>query len=208
MRAFACFSNFRLSLVSSPDYISCEVLLKRGYNKECDYWSLGVVLYEMLVGYPPFYAEDALKTCRKILNWRETLRFPPEANVSWAAKNLIQSLVCDAKYRLGAKLGMEEFKEHPFFEGIDWGNLHQMKPPFLPELRGPTDTRYFEDHKPLPNSDTGGQQTTRPSYLKDPAVEEFIGFTFKRYNPDEAPAGRRGALTSSLFEDPNQAAHD
>lgn len=178
--------------------------MKRGYNKECDYWSIGVVLYEMLVGYPPFYAEDALKTCRKILNWRETLRFPPEANISWAAKNLIQSLICDAKYRFGAKNGMDEFRDHPFFEGVNWDNISSMKPPFLPDLRGPTDTRYFEDHKPLPqNGNAAEHQPQRPTYKKDPAVEEFIGFTFKRYNPEEAPAGRRGALNPAMFENPD-----
>lgn len=183
--------------------------MKRGYSKECDYWSLGVVLYEMLVGYPPFYAEDALKTCRKILNWRETLRFPPEAKLSWAAKNLIQSLVCDAKYRLGAKNGMADFLDHPFFNGIDWDNLFSMKPPFLPELNGPTDTRYFEDQKPLPqNGPPQERKTARPSYIKEPQEEEFIGFTYKRYNPNEAPAGRRRGLTASLFENPDPSVQE
>lgn len=192
-----------MCLCYSPDYISCEILLKRGYNKECDYWSLGVVLYEMLVGYPPFYAEDALKTCRKILNWEETLRFPPEAVLSFEAKDLIHRLICDSKNRLGATEGIEEFKAHPFFKGIDWNNLHRMTPPFIPELDGPTDTRYFEDQKPIQSRGASGQPA-RKSYLKEPAAEEFIGFTFKRYNANEAPPGRRGGLSSSLFEDPNE----
>lgn len=177
--------------------------MKRGYNKECDYWSLGVVLYEMLVGYPPFYAEEALKTCRKILNWRETLQFPPEAKISWAAKNLIQSLICEAKYRLGARNGIDDFKDHPFFKGVDWDNLANTKPPFLPDLRGPTDTRYFEEQKPLSQNGATAEPASRPTYLKDPAAEEFIGFTFKRYNPNEAPAGRRAGLSRAMFEDPN-----
>lgn len=176
--------------------------MKRGYNKECDYWSLGVVLYEMLVGYPPFYAEDALKTCRKILNWSQELHFPPEAKISWAAKNLIQSLLCDAEYRLGAKRGVDDFRDHPFFEGIDWANLQNMTPPFVPTLDGEEDCRYFDDYKPL----SGGtnDRASRPTYLKDPAAEEFIGFTFKRYNANEAPPGRRGGLNKSMFDNPDQ----
>lgn len=192
------------STVGTPDYISCEVLMKRGYNKECDYWSLGVVLYEMLIGYPPFYAEDALKTCRKILNWKETLKFPAEANISWAAKNLISSLLCDAEYRIGAKRGLEDFRTHPFFKGVDWDRLHSVRPPFVPELSGPTDVRYFEEHQPVPADGSVQVSTTqsRASYLKQPGAEEFIGFTFKRYNPNEAPAGRRSALSMSMFDEP------
>lgn len=55
-----------MSTVGTPDYIAPEVLTKKGYGKECDWWSLGVVLYETLIGYPPFYADDAVKTCKKV----------------------------------------------------------------------------------------------------------------------------------------------
>jgi hypothetical protein len=55
--------------VGTPDYIAPEVLLKKGYGMECDWWSLGAIMYEMLCGYPPFYSDDPLSTCRKIVNW-------------------------------------------------------------------------------------------------------------------------------------------
>lgn len=64
--------------MGTPDYIAPEVLLKKGYGMECDWWSLGAILYEMVVGYPPFYSDDPMGTCRKIISWRSYLRFPPE----------------------------------------------------------------------------------------------------------------------------------
>ena len=73
-----CLCLQAYSTVGTPDYIAPEVLTKTGYGMECDWWSLGAIMYEMMVGYPPFYSEDPLSTCRKIVNWRSTLRFPPE----------------------------------------------------------------------------------------------------------------------------------
>jgi serine/threonine kinase 38 len=67
--------------VGTPDYIAPEVLLKKGYGMECDWWSLGAIMYEMVVGYPPFYSDDPLTTCRKIVNWRMFLKFPEEIQV-------------------------------------------------------------------------------------------------------------------------------
>ena len=66
------------SMVGTPDYIAPEVLSKKGYGVECDWWSLGAIMYEMVLGYPPFYSEDPMVTCSKIINWRKFLRFAPE----------------------------------------------------------------------------------------------------------------------------------
>ncbi|GMP99369.1 hypothetical protein CsSME_00046859 [Camellia sinensis var. sinensis] len=97
------------STVGTPDYIAPEVLLKKGYAMECDWWSLGAIMYEMLVGYPPFYSDDAMSTCRKIVNWRTNLKFPDEARLSLEAKDLISKLLCNVNQRLGSK-GADEIK--------------------------------------------------------------------------------------------------
>ena len=74
------------STVGTPDYIAPEVLSQRGYGKECDWWSLGVILFECVAGYPPFYADEPMQTCRKIVNWRQTFVFPEEATKSVSAE--------------------------------------------------------------------------------------------------------------------------
>ncbi len=78
------------STVGTPDYIAPEVFLQTGYNSTCDWWSLGVIMFEMLVGYPPFCSENPQETYKKIMAWRETLVFPPEVPVSEAAKETIR----------------------------------------------------------------------------------------------------------------------
>ncbi len=76
--------------MGTPDYIAPEVFAQTGYGQECDWWSLGVIMYECLVGYPPFYAEDPMATCRKIVKWKQTLNFPAEAKLSRDAEDLIR----------------------------------------------------------------------------------------------------------------------
>ena len=77
----------------TPDYIAPEVFLQTGYDKTCDWWSLGVIMYEMLIGYPPFCSESPQETYAKIMKWKDTLVFPPEVPISEAAKETIQR--CD-----------------------------------------------------------------------------------------------------------------
>ena len=77
------------STVGTPDYIAPEVFLQTGYDKSCDWWSLGVIMFEMLIGYPPFCSETPQETYRKVMNWRETLEFPPEVPISETATKTI-----------------------------------------------------------------------------------------------------------------------
>ena len=64
--------------------------MQTGYTSSCDWWSLGVIMYEMLIGYPPFCSENPTETYRKVMTWRETLVFPPEVPISNEARDLIQ----------------------------------------------------------------------------------------------------------------------
>ncbi|KAI8430503.1 hypothetical protein MSG28_000754 [Choristoneura fumiferana] len=77
------------STVGTPDYIAPEVFLQTGYGPQADWWSLGVIMYEMLIGYPPFCSESPQETYRKVMSWRESLTFPPEIPISEEARETI-----------------------------------------------------------------------------------------------------------------------
>jgi serine/threonine kinase 38 len=119
------------STVGTPDYIAPEVFGKSGYNEAVDWWSVGVIFYEMVVGYPPFYADEPSLTCQKILHWRKTLHIPKQAGLSKEASDLIKKLICDPEDRLGSR-GVEEIKAHTFFRGLDWNRLRDIQPPWVP----------------------------------------------------------------------------
>lgn len=75
-------------MVGTPDYIAPEVFLQ-SYGQECDWWSVGVIMFEMLCGYPPFCSDTPSDTYRKIMNWEDTLQFPEEVDLSDEAQDLI-----------------------------------------------------------------------------------------------------------------------
>ncbi|CAI2176676.1 4200_t:CDS:2 [Funneliformis geosporum] len=181
------------SVVGTNNYMAPEVLRGTGYNRGCDWWSLGVIIFEMLYGYPPFSSKTRHATRQKIVNWRQYLRFPSRPRVSRDVQDLIEHLICEKEDRFGSKMtssavkpnglymanrkstvlvlgDASEIKLHPWFKGIDWENLHKKTPPFRPQLSSEIDTRYFEDNiDDNPLAPPGGEVERKP---KDPMLRD------------------------------------
>ncbi|ORY83009.1 serine/threonine-protein kinase orb6 [Protomyces lactucae-debilis] len=168
------------STVGTPDYIAPEIFLQQGYGMECDWWSLGAIMFECLVGWPPFCSENAHETYRKILAWRETLYFPDDVHLSREAEDLIRRLITSADQRLD----LNSIKNHTFFRGVDWSTIRNIEAPFVPQLKSMTDTAYFPTED-LENVDPNPNPT--PSNPGQSAGNEgdgglaFVGYTFKRF---------------------------
>ncbi|KAI4297247.1 hypothetical protein L6164_037142 [Bauhinia variegata] len=169
------------STVGTPDYIAPEVLQKRGYGMECDWWSLGAIMYEMLVGYPPFYSNEPMSTCKKIINWRKHLQFPSEPKLSAEAKHLIYSLLCNVEQRIGTK-GAQEIKAHPWFNGVQWDRLYQMEAAFIPQVNDELDTQNFEKFAEVAApTDTASKSGPRKK-MGSPTDANFVGYTYKNFD--------------------------
>jgi len=161
------------STVGTPDYIAPEVLAAQngasGYSYTCavDWWSLGVIMYECLVGYTPFYADDPVTTCRKILKWRQTLEIPGEvrSKLSTECVDFLSCLLAGPESRIGSRAdggpefenGFAQVVRHPWFDTFDWDNLASMEGPLLPT--GAKDfPRVLEYLKSCPKTDPNFKQ--------------------------------------------------
>lgn len=159
------------STVGTPDYIAPEVFGQTGYDETVDWWSVGVILFEMLVGYPPFFADEPSITCQKILQWKKTFVIPKEANLSEDAKDILNKLIADSDVRLGRN-GAEEIKNHPFFKNFDWTSIRQKKAPFIPTVQSEISNENFDHFE----EDTTQQTADRKNRKID---MKFIGYTYK-----------------------------
>ncbi|GAB5587398.1 Serine/threonine-protein kinase [Umbelopsis nana] len=168
------------STVGTPDYIAPEIFQQQGYGQECDWWSLGVIMFECLCGYPPFCSENHHETYRKIMSWRESLVFPDDIVLSWEAEDLIRRLVCSPDDRLGRN-GAKEIKAHPYFAGFNWEAVRESAAAHVPQLQSITDTSYFptEDLDQVPEMpDMQGVEQC----ASDPQADlAFVGYTYKRF---------------------------
>ena len=165
------------TLCGTPQYLAPEVLLRQGYDKAVDWWSLGCVMYEMLMGRLPFAIKRGMKLSMKI--YERKMDF--SKRITDSAKDLVQKLlVINPKHRLGSgPNGTENVKNHPFFDGVDWdlAMKKQLKPPFIPKLKSDTDLRYFDIM--FTDEKIGGpkRKNTNRDRDREPS-NEYNGFTY------------------------------
>ncbi|KAF8191371.1 kinase-like domain-containing protein [Pholiota molesta] len=160
----------------TPEYIAPELLESQGYTKTVDWWTLGVLLYEMMTGLPPFYDENVNTMYQRILS--DPLNFPPDMP-SEARSVMTGLLQRDPSRRLGAN-GGEEIKRHPFFaKYIDWNRLlaKKIQPPFKPSVESVLDVANFD---PDFTNEEAQDSVVTDSALSETVQDQFRGFT---YNP-------------------------
>nr|GEV26253.1 probable serine/threonine protein kinase IREH1 isoform X1 [Tanacetum cinerariifolium]GEW06956.1 probable serine/threonine protein kinase IREH1 isoform X1 [Tanacetum cinerariifolium] len=179
------------SAVGTPDYLAPEILLGTGHGTSADWWSVGVILFELIVGIPPFNAEHPQTIFDNILNRNIPWPMVPEEMSPEAADLIDKLLTEDPNQRLGAR-GTTEVKQHPFFRDINWDTLARQKAAFVPSFESALDTSYFtsrytwntsEEHGGYPasesedSSDNGSMSgsSSCPSNRHDEVVDEYGG---------------------------------
>ncbi|KAI3821064.1 hypothetical protein L1987_08620 [Smallanthus sonchifolius] len=130
------------SAVGTPDYLAPEILLGTEHGYAADWWSVGVILFELITGTPPFNSDHPERIFYNILNAK--IPWPSIPNeMSYEAQDMINRfLIHDPNQRLGAH-GSSEVKAHPFFNGVNWDTLSMQKVAFVPHPNGIDDTSYF-----------------------------------------------------------------
>ncbi|VIO94850.1 cAMP-dependent protein kinase catalytic subunit, putative [Brugia malayi] len=138
------------TLCGTPEYLAPEIILSKGYNKAVDWWALGVLIYEMAAGYPPFFADQPIQIYEKIVSGK--VKFP--SYFSNELKDLLKNLLqVDLTKRYGnLKNGVADIKNHKWFSSTDWIAIYQKKidAPFLPKCRGAGDASNFDDYEEEP----------------------------------------------------------
>ncbi|XP_059098245.1 cGMP-dependent protein kinase, isozyme 2 forms cD4/T1/T3A/T3B-like isoform X6 [Tigriopus californicus] len=132
----------------TPEYVAPEVILNKGHDISADYWSLGVLMFELLTGTPPFTGNDPMKTYNIILKGIDAIDFP--RNITGRAKELIKKLCRDnPTERLGyQKGGIRDIQKHKWFDGFNWEGLRTrtLNVPILPKIQSQLDTSNFDEY--------------------------------------------------------------
>mmetsp|Transcript_39551 Transcript_39551/g.48944 ORF Transcript_39551/g.48944 Transcript_39551/m.48944 type:complete len:634 (-) Transcript_39551:217-2118(-) len=191
------------STVGTPDYIAIEVLYQKGYDKKVDWWSLGVIMFECLVGYAPFHATEPLATCRKIVRYERYFIVPKavEKKISKAAIDLMKGLVCPQHRRLDYK----KIQNHLFFKKTPWDNLESMKPPFVPKLTDEVDSSNFDDIDEEQDIDVWDTSAKQSGYSNTSSENNRVwGYTFSR---KDAQNYKKYIQNTKKIVDPNPDAN-
>ncbi|XP_060523003.1 cGMP-dependent protein kinase, isozyme 2 forms cD4/T1/T3A/T3B isoform X3 [Cylas formicarius] len=134
----------------TPEYVAPEVILNKGHDISADYWSLGILMFELMTGTPPFSGSDAMRTYNITLKGIDAIDFP--RNITRNATALIKRLCRDnPAERLGYQRGgISDIQKHKWFDGFNWEGLvaQTLTPPIQPEVRSVTDTSNFDKYPP------------------------------------------------------------
>lgn len=200
----------------TTEYLAPEVLLdEHGYTKMVDFWSLGVLVFEMCCGWSPFYAEDTQQMYKNIAFGK--VRFPRDA-LSTEGRNFVKGLLNrNPKHRLGATRDAEELKEHPFFADVDWDALGKKNvvPPFKPKLKGELDVSNFDPEFTNALNAGAGSLNARAAALASgintastplsPTMQaNFKGFTFVDESNMDKQFGNMDHDLERMDEDENE----
>ncbi|AJR78672.1 AIC_G0020820.mRNA.1.CDS.1 [Saccharomyces cerevisiae] len=187
--------NYANSMVGSPDYMALEVLEGKKYDFTVDYWSLGCMLFESLVGYTPFSGSSTNETYDNLRRWKQTLRRPRQSDGRAAFSDrtwdLITRLIADPINRLRS---LEHVKRMSYFADINFSTLRSMIPPFTPQLDSETDAGYFDDFTSEADmakyADVFKRQDKLTAMVDDSAVSsKLVGFTFRHRNGKQGSSG-------------------
>jgi protein-serine/threonine kinase len=179
------------SFVGTAEYIAPEVITGFGYDATVDWWTLGILLYEMLYGTTPFKGTSMNLTFKNIVN--QKLSFPELSNnnpVSRECQDLIKKLLStDPQKRLGHRHGAQDIKAHPFFRGIYWESLSQQTPPIIPNVTHALDFSHFPAEEIQSEEDEDEQQIERIYSVEDnldklkEGTKLFSAFEYKPRGP-------------------------
>jgi len=141
------------TLCGTPDYLAPEIVTGQGHGKGVDWWTLGILIYEMLASFPPFFDDEPIETYRKIIKGR--IKFP--RYFSGESKDLIKNLLrSKATRRLGVITGgADKIRNHPWYSGFDWDALRagKLAPPIRPKVKDPSDVSNFRQNVKEDDSD-------------------------------------------------------